>query len=354
MTTVLTQHPPIGGLRCAALVLLIAAGQAACSGARSDLAGITEAAEQASGLHSSVKPEKSDFANAAALADFEGAPDDVYRLGPGDQLRVDVWGRPELSGEQVVGPDGRVTLPIVGPLRLIDMSAEQASEAITRVVAAAYVGATATVSISHYSANRVLVLGRVSNPGVLQFETPPRILDVISRAGGLPVGGVGADKAALTRCAVFRGRDKVVWIDLKSVLTGRNLALNIRLKRDDIVYVPDANDQLVYVLGYVTTPGAYTLTPDMSFLDALAQAGGPTADAAPTRLKLVRPSKQFETDIDMKDFLAGDPSKNYALEEGDILYVPSSTMAKVGYVLQKISPVTSMAAFGMSAMKGLP
>lgn len=328
------------------------AGLAACStagpAAKGDLSGANDSQQRASALRPSVKPEKGDFADAAALAAFEGEADDVYRLGPGDQLRIDVWGRPELSGEQVVGPDGRVTLPIAGPVRLADLSAEQASAAVTRAVASAYVGASATVSIRQYMANRVLVLGRVSNPGVLQFETPPRILDVITRAGGLPVGGIGADKAALTRCAVFRGRDQVVWIDLKSVLTGRNLALNIRLKRDDIVYVPDANDQLVYVLGYVGAPGAYTLTPDMSFLDALAQAGGPTPDAATTRLKLVRPSMQLETDINMKDFLAGNASANYALEEGDILYVPSNAMAKVGYVLSKLSPATSMAAFGMT------
>lgn len=340
------------------MAVLVAGLLPACSPMRrsetADGGAPNESQVRASALRPSEKPEKSDFAAAEALAAFEGPADPVYRLGPGDQLRVDVWGRPELSGDQVVGPDGRLTIPVVGPVRVVDLSAEQASAAVTKAVARAYDGAAATVSIQRYAANRVLVLGRVSNPGVLQFESQPRILDAITRAGGLPVGGIGADKAALTRCAVFRGRDQVVWIDLKSLLTGRNLALNIRLKRDDVVYVPDANDQLVYVLGEVASPGAYTLTPDMSFLDALAQAGGPTLDAADSELKLVRPSMKLEADIDMDRFLAGDASHNYALEEGDILYVPSTTLAKVGYVLQKIAPLTGMAAFGLAAASPVP
>ena len=77
----------------------------------------------------------------------------------------------------------------------------------------------------------------------------------------------------LTRCAVIRNK-KILWVDLKRLLNG-DLSLNIRLKRNDTVYVPDAYDTSVYVLGEVNKPGVYRLTPKMSFLDALGQAGYP-------------------------------------------------------------------------------
>lgn len=310
-----------------------------------------EARLRASQFRTSEKPQKSEVASRELLAQFEGPEDDVYRLGPGDKLHVDVWGRPELSGDRIVGPDGRVTLPVVGAVPVLDLSSDEAAAAMNRSVRRAYADAAVTVAINEYAANRVLILGRVSNPGAIHFDTRPTLLDVITRAGALPVGGIGADKAALTRCAVFRGRDRVVWIDLKSLLTGRNLGLNIRLKRDDVVYVPDANDQLVYVLGYVGSPGAYTLTPDMSLLDALAQAGGPTPDAAPRRMKLVRTAMNLEEDIDLDRFLGADPTRNYGLEEGDILYVPPNWLASVGYVLQKLSPATNMVMFGAAMAK---
>ena len=330
------------------LVLAIMAtvvATAGCSGQVQPPPATTEAQARASEFRQSRKDQKGELATTEILQEFEGPPEEAYRLGPGDELRVDVWGRPELSGPQIVGPDGRLTIPIVGPVVVMDLTVEEASAAVTQTARRSYAEAFATVAITKYQANRVLVLGRVSNPGVLRFDTPPTLLDAIARAGGLPVGGIGADKAALTRCAVFRGRDRVVWIDLKSLLTGRNLALNLRLKRDDVVYVPDANDQLVYVMGQVDRPGAYTLTPDMSFLDVLAQAGGPTPDAAPSRIKMVRPAMGLEKDIDINEFLAGSSAQNVALEEGDIIYVPSNTWFNIGYVLQKLSPLTGMAVF---------
>lgn len=300
----------------------------------------------ASAFRMAEKPVSSGVAARGSLAAFEGPEDPAYRLGPGDKLKIDVWGRPELSGSRVVGPDGTLTLPVVGTVPVVDLTVDDASAAVSRKVAHAYVGATATISVEQYAANRVLVLGRVSNPGVLQFDTPPRLLDAITRAGALPIGGIGADKAALTRCAIFRDRDKVVWIDLRSLLNGTDLGLNIRLKRDDVVYVPDAGDQLVYVLGYVDKPGAYTVTPDMSLLDALAQAGGPTPDAAEGRLQVVRPSAHVSTEVDLHDILAGNPEGNVALEKGDIVYVPANWLADVGYVFQKLSPATELAVFG--------
>lgn len=323
----------------------------ACAARRPPAVEPQSAGERAAEFRTSRKTQKSALASAEVLARFEGVEEDVYLLGPGDKIHVDVWGRPEMSGDRVIGPDGRVTLPVVGAVAVADLSSEAAAAAMSRAVRAAYFDAAVTVAINEYAANRVMILGRVSNPGSLHFDTRPRLLDVITRAGALPVGGIGADKAALTRCAVFRGRDRVVWIDLKALLTGGNLGLNIRLKRDDVVYIPDANDQLVYVLGYVGSPGAYTLTPDMSLMDALAQAGGPTPDAAMGNLKLVRAGMGIETGVDLGEILDADPRSNFALEEGDILYVPPNWLTSVGYVLQKVSPATNMAMFGAAVVK---
>jgi polysaccharide export outer membrane protein len=118
------------------------------------------------------------------------------------------------------------------------------------------------------------------------------------------------------------------------------------MQRGDYVYVPDPSDQLVYVMGQVSKPGAYPLTPNMSFLDALAQAGGPSDAAQPSQIVLARPRKNLQQVVDLKTFLGGDGAANYSLEEGDIIYVPKSGIAKLGYVLQQINPITSTLLFG--------
>ncbi len=206
-----------------------------------------------------------------------------------------------------------------------------------------------TVGVDRYSSFRVLVLGRVGVPGAITFDRQPTLLDVLTKAASLPIGGVGADKSSLVRCAIFRGRDKVVWVDLKPLLSEGRLDLDIRLARNDVVYLPDANDQLVYVLGYVKQPGAMHLTPAMSFLDAVALAGGPTPDANLSHVSLIRNSKGKHEEIPLKDFFEGRSRPNLALEDGDLIYVPPRWMARFGYFMEKVSPLTTFAVFGSLA-----
>lgn len=277
------------------------------------------------------------------IKQFEAEPETTYHLGSGDELTVEVWNRPELSGKHIVGPDGRITLPLIGAFKLAGLSRDEAPAGIAAALSAFYTNPSVMVRIDRYVSNRIFILGRVANPGVLQFDFQPTLLDVITRAGALPIGGVGADKAALGRCAIFRGRDQILWVDLKQVLSAGNLAYNIRLRRDDLVYMPDSDDQLVYVLGEAMRPGAFHLSPSMSFMDALAQAGGPAANASQTHIFLLRPRQNLKRQVNLKEVYSGKTNANIQLEEGDIVYLPKSKMASFGYLVQQIAPLTSFA-----------
>ena len=279
------------------------------------------------------------------LRQFEAAEETDYILGEGDEISLDAWGRPELGGRHKIGPDGCITLPYVGQLRFAGLTRGNAARSALKAWAPLYDGLAVTVQVLKYESNRIFVLGRVASPGVLHFDNQPTLLEAVTRAGGLPIGGIGAEKAALARCMVFRGRDKLVWIELRSLLNGSNLALNIRLQRNDTLYIPDSDDQLIYVMGEVRKPGAIRMTPDMTFLSALAQAGGPTEDARTGKVRVVRPSAGIEREFDLADFYRAGKSQNVALQDGDVIYVARSGFAKVGYVLQKLSPLTGWMLF---------
>ncbi len=279
-------------------------------------------------------PEKrATFSNAAAVREFESQVPSQYLIGPGDKITIIIAGRPELSGQHTVGPDGNITLPFAGTVNVLDTNRDQAADIIKRALSTYYLSIYATVRIDEYTSNRVVVLGRVERPGVVRFEDNPTLIEVLSRAGGFPVL---RPEQVLTRCAVLRG-DNILWLDLKRLLNG-DLSLNIRLKRNDTVYIPDAYDTSVYVLGEVGKPGVYRLTPKMSFLDALGQAGGPTIRANPDKIHLIRPSQDLNQEVALDNVLAPDRTLNVALEEGDIIYVPRSGIATVGFWLSQINP----------------
>lgn len=292
------------------------------------------------------KRDKVTYMDKNALAEFEAEAEPVYRIGEGDHLSLQVWNRPELSGKHVLGPDGQISVPLIGTQKLLAMTREEAAGNIKVKLNEYYTNPIVVLGVEQYQANRVTVLGRVLTPGILQFDKPPVLLDVLARAGSMPV----LDKqATLTRAAIFRGREKIIWVDLKSLLNRGDLAYNIRLKPNDLVYIPDSSDTTVYVMGAVAKPGAYRLTPNMSYLDALAQAGGPNEDAETKEISLYRPGRDAVQKVPFAAVLTDGPRVNYALEEGDIIYVPKRGLAEVGYVLRQLLPGLSFMTFGATA-----
>lgn len=279
------------------------------------------------------------------LALLEETVNPVYRIGSGDVLRLSVYGRGEVSGSMVVGPDGKITLPIVGAVDVSDASQEAAQQKLETLLRQYYTKPAVTLAIEQYTSNQVTVLGRVERSGVQKFPHPPTLAEVLAGAGAMPI----LDKqATLTRCAIMRGRDKLIWVDLKALLNG-DPAYNMRMKKGDIVFIPDSSETTVYVLGAIGKPGSYRLTPRMTVLDALSQAGGPTDDAAPERIGVYRAGAGMVEIIRFSDLVDVSRRANYALEDGDVVFVPKSGLAEVGYLMRQISPVISVLTFGLTA-----
>jgi polysaccharide export outer membrane protein len=293
-------------------------------------------------LHNSYQQDRLSSASAGAISQFENTSQAHYTIGPGDRINVTVWARPELSGPHVVGPDGDIQIPFVGSIEVADITPDQAGVKLSGVLAEYYVKAYATVTMLNYSSNNVTVLGHVAHPGLLSFSDNPTLLEVLARAGTQASKSKTND---IQRCAIFRGKDRALWLDLRALYRGDDSALNLKMRRGDLVYVPEQSEQLIYVMGQVTKPGAYQLTPDMSFMDALAEAGGPSDAGKPSQIVFARPRDNVQQIIDFKKFLAGNGDADYKLEAGDIIYVPKSGIAKVGYVLQQLSPLSNTALF---------
>ena len=331
--------------RCAIFIRygLLAAVVLATGGCGSSLprARPDAAAQFGAGLKPAQQPVE-EMASAADLALLEDADDAVYRFGSGDVLRIDVYGRPEVSGKQVIGPDGVVTLPLVGNVRLHGLTRDEAQALLQKRLEEYFSQPHVTLVVEEYVSNQVVVLGRVERAGPQRFSHPPTLAEVLSAAGAMPLM---EKQARLTRCAILRGRQKLIWVNLKALLSG-DFAYNIRMKKGDIVYVPDSSETAVYVMGSVPKPGSYRLTPRMTILDALAQAGGPNQDAAPETIGLYRAGANRVEVIDLGSLMAPDRRANLALEDGDVVFVPTSGMADFGYLMRQISPFVGVLTFG--------
>lgn len=276
------------------------------------------------------------------LALIEESNNPIYRMGSGDVVRLEVFGRPEVSGKHIVGPDGNISLPLAGDIRLMDHTREEGRDLVTQRLRHFFTQPFVSLMVDEYTSNQVTVLGRVEHPGVQKFAQSPTLAEVLAGAGAMPI----MDKqATLTRCAIMRGRDKLIWVDLKALLNG-DPAYNLRMKKGDIVFIPDSSDTSIYVLGQVLRPGSYRLTPRMTVLDALAQAGGPTEDAKPEKIGLYRAGSNSTEEIAFADLINPARAVNFAMEDGDVLFLPRSGLGDFGYFMRQISPGLSVLTTG--------
>jgi polysaccharide export outer membrane protein len=291
-------------------------------------------------------PQSEPIPGGSPLEIPDQASNSQYKIGPGDSITLTVFGHPEISGRRTVGPDGNVQVVLLGSVLVAGLTADQAGATLTRLLSDDYVAPVTSVQINSYMSNQVVVLGDVGSPGIVRFLGQPTLLEALAKAG---TAKAGDGQLPASRCAIFRGRDRVLWLDLRGLYRGDPLVANFPLQPNDVVYVPYNVDNVVYVMGQVAKPGAYPVSPNMSVVQALAQAGGPTDNASTGKVSLARPSQNLEKDIDLDNLVKGDGATNYSVEPGDIVYVPKRGLAKFGYMMQQISPITQMLMFAAVA-----
>ena len=117
------------------------------------------------------------------LRKFEPGPDEEYQLGKGDEITVNFVGRPEMQAKLVVGPDGRVTLPLAGDIMVADLTRPEAAKAIESALTNYYTNLSVQVTVTKYTANRIVLLGAVDHPGMFTFDGTPTLLEVLARGG---------------------------------------------------------------------------------------------------------------------------------------------------------------------------
>jgi polysaccharide biosynthesis/export protein len=285
------------------------------------------------------------------LKNFEPAVDEEYQLGPGDEISLDFPGRPELSRKYIVGPDGRITLPIAGPLMVANLSRAQAAKAIVDALSSDYTNLSVTVNIDKYGSNRVTVLGNVQHPGVFYFDDTPTLLDAVSRGG---LQSTPSNKDGLPdRVMIYRGNDQVMEVNLRQLMRSGSAMADIRLRRNDIVFVPSQADQFVTVLGEVRSPGAIPLTPESTLPSVIAQAGGLGEGAGfSPNVNIIEKSNNTTRIIPWKQLMTPSGIAEVNLQPGDVIIIPKTGFYKATYFLQRLSPITSLLTLGTLA--GLP
>jgi len=194
-----------------------------------------------------------------------------YRLGPGDVVRISVYGQPDLTTEAQITQQNRITFPLIGEVQIGGIEKSAAEQLIARRLGEGgfVIKPQVNVLVIGFKSQQISVLGQVNRPGKYPIEQASTLADLLSIAGGISPGG--ADVVThITKDA----QGKVVKrdIDLDQVLRNADMERNVPVVNGDIIYVPRA--RLFYIYGEVNRPGAYRLERDMTVMQALSVGGG--------------------------------------------------------------------------------
>jgi polysaccharide export outer membrane protein len=298
----------------------------------------------------SVEEEPLTVENAAAPNEvLEGLEPRDYRIGPGDVVELVALAVPEISREYTVGPDGKISIPILGVIDAEGQTREALTSELNERLAKVYREPSITVIVREYNNNEVFVLGEVNRPGAFTFKGRPMLLGALAQAQGLSA------RADHRQCSIVRGRGTLIRVNLYDLLSKGNRDLNVPLLPGDTVYVPSDEEHTFYVLGEVNSPGVYSIGRDMNVVRALSTAGGPTEDGIVGKVRLIRrengEARMFT--LDVADIFKGKSGVVLPVESGDIVYVSRRGIASFNYILRQISPALNTALLGFSVHDAL-
>lgn len=163
-------------------------------------------------------------------------PDPEFIIGLEDVLSINVWRDPELSvREVVVRPDGKISLPLAGDIRVNGMTVRQLQDAIAEKLKEFISAPVVTVFVVRISSQSVSIVGQVYKPGVYPIGAPMTVLELLARAGGVTID------AKTKKILILRkseGKTVTFMFNYHDIIKGKNLNQNILLKSGDVVAVP--------------------------------------------------------------------------------------------------------------------
>lgn len=158
-----------------------------------------------------------------------------YRIGPGDLIRVAVFGNNDLSSRVTVRPDGRITLPLLGEISATGKTVNEVTREITEGYRRFVQDARVAVVIEEVHSYRIFVLGKVTRPGEFEARTPLTITQAMALAGGTTRGANVDGIVVLRRGA--NGRDERYEVSMTDILEGQTQQ-NFTLRSGDTIMVP--------------------------------------------------------------------------------------------------------------------
>ena len=238
-----------------------------------------------------------------------------YRLGPGDEVIIDIWGTSQNTIRQQISPDGTINIEKIGPVSLSGMTVSEANGYLKRVLGKTYSGLDAPdgtleirLTLGNTRTIQINVMGEVVQPGTYALSSFSTVFHALYRAGGV------SDIGSLRNVQVTRNGKTVAKVDVYDFIMKGKTQDDIRLQEGDVIIVP-AYEALVQISGNVKRPMRFEMKKNETLATLIGYAGGFSADAYTRSLRVVRQNgEEYEINtVKEIDYSA------YPMRNGDVV-----------------------------------
>lgn len=235
-------------------------------------------------------------------------------LGPGDVIKVSVYGNPDMAIETRISDSGSITFPLIGQVTVGGLSVAAAEKKIGSMLeSGGYLKKPAvTINVTTIQSQQVSVLGQVNRPGRYPLEGGKRsLMDLLAQAGGIAQDGGDLVNVIRTR----NGQTTTEQVDVIQMVRTGQMNKDYDLAANDVIYVERA--PRFYIYGEVQRPGQFRLERGMTVTQALSAGGGLTLRGTERGLEIKRrdPNGGLRTITAKQDDL---------IQTDDVVYVKES------------------------------
>lgn len=239
-----------------------------------------------------------------------------YILGPGDSIRVQLFGKVSEQHELQVNNEGVIEVPDLGPMNAAGLSYNEFKKQLTERYSEQVIGVTPNISMGELRTIQVYMVGEAYQPGAYTVSALSTITNALFASGGVN------DVGSLRHIQLKRAGKTVTEFDLYDLLVFGDTNKDMRLQQGDVIFIPIVK-KLVSVDGNVRRPAIYEAKNNDTMASMLNIAGGllPTAAASSLQVARSTPADGFQVKtVNMRD----NQGRSFKLEAGDFINVPAA------------------------------
>ena len=231
-----------------------------------------------------------------------------YVLGPGDNVKVDIYGASQASNVYTISPDGDITITGYGPVNVSGLTVSQAQARLRSTLGSRYSSSSIKMGLGQTRTITINVMGEVQAPGTYTLSAFASVFHALYMAGGV------SEIGTLRNIKVYRNGRLISSVDVYDYILNGKLTGNIRLADNDVIVV-GPYDCMVEVTGNVKRPMYYEMKKTESVSSALKYAGGFTSDAYTKSLRVTRKNGNKMTVFNVGEF----DMTSFKVSDGDIV-----------------------------------